>query len=114
MVPVKYGIEIMHATALVTIDGATGTVLVSHGCVELGQGIHTRVAQVAAMTLGVPLDLVRICDSSTDVVPNFQPTGGSLGTGPCSSPLPARRCAAHGTSSYTSCCAHQLHTRCPA
>jgi xanthine dehydrogenase/oxidase len=45
------------ASSLVHIYG-DGTVLVSHGGVEMGQGLHTKVIQVAAEALGVDLSQV--------------------------------------------------------
>jgi xanthine dehydrogenase/oxidase len=57
-----------------------GTVLVSHGGTEMGQGLHTKVCQVAAQTFGIPLSHVYIDDSSTDKVANSIPTAASMST----------------------------------
>lgn len=54
-----------------------GTVLVTHGGVEMGQGLHTKVAQVAAQALGIPLTDVFIAETATDKVANASPTAAS-------------------------------------
>jgi xanthine dehydrogenase large subunit len=45
----------------------------------MGQGLHTKMLQVAATTLGVPLDKVRLAPTRTDKVPNTSATAASSG-----------------------------------
>lgn len=82
-VPLAYGHCYAYAAgtgALVNIHGSDGSVTVHHGGCEIGQGIHTKVAQVVAVSLGCPLDHVRVADTNTEVVPNARFTGGSITT----------------------------------
>ncbi|XP_020156704.1 xanthine dehydrogenase [Aegilops tauschii subsp. strangulata] len=81
MVPTKFGISFTakfmnQAGALVQVY-TDGTVLVTHGGVEMGQGLHTKIAQVAASSLDIPLSCVFISETSTDKVPNASPTAAS-------------------------------------
>jgi CO/xanthine dehydrogenase Mo-binding subunit len=55
-----------------------GTVSIASGKVELGQGILTALAQIAAEELGVPLDKIRMLPASTDHSPDEGVTSGSL------------------------------------
>src|SRR6059058_4579733 len=55
-----------------------GTVSIASGKVELGQGISTALAQIAADELGVPLSRVRILPASTAYSPDEGVTSGSL------------------------------------
>ena len=76
--PLKFPISLGAVyTILVSIYAEDGTVAVCHGGVEIGQGIHTKVAQVAAMTLKVPIETVVIKSTSTLTSPNSITTGGS-------------------------------------
>jgi len=84
MTPVKFGISftlthLNQAGALVLIF-QDGTVQVNHGATEMGQGVHTNIAMVAAKELGVPLDNIRVMPTSTDKVPNTSATAASCGT----------------------------------
>ncbi|MGO2482550.1 molybdopterin cofactor-binding domain-containing protein, partial [Glutamicibacter ardleyensis] len=45
-----------------------------------GQGLHTKMLQVAATALGVPLSKVRIAPTRTDKVPNTSATAASSGS----------------------------------
>jgi CO/xanthine dehydrogenase Mo-binding subunit len=55
-----------------------GTVTIASGKVDLGQGISTALAQIAAEELGVPLDKLRILPASTAYSPDEGVTSGSL------------------------------------
>ena len=57
-----------------------GTVLVSHGGMEMGQGLHTKVIQITARALGISHELVHISETNTSNVPNSIATAGSMGT----------------------------------
>lgn len=46
----------------------------------MGQGLHTKVCQVAAQAFGIPLDDVYVNDSSTDKVANTIPSAASMST----------------------------------
>jgi xanthine dehydrogenase large subunit len=56
-----------------------GSVLITHGGTEMGQGLHTKMLQVAATSLAVPLSLVRLAPTRTDKVPNTSATAASSG-----------------------------------
>eukprot|EP00756_Hemistasia_phaeocysticola_P005791 Hpha_TRINITY_DN13504_c0_g1::TRINITY_DN13504_c0_g1_i2::g.111519::m.111519/K00106/XDH; xanthine dehydrogenase/oxidase len=82
VLPVKFGMSfnavfMNQAGALVHLY-QDGTVLVSHGGTEMGQGLHTKMAQVASMALGIPLDDVYIAESATDKVANASPSAASV------------------------------------
>jgi xanthine dehydrogenase large subunit len=81
--PVKFGISFNftafnQAGALVHVY-RDGSVLINHGGTEMGQGLHTKMLQVAATTLGIPLDKVRLAPTRTDKVPNTSATAASSG-----------------------------------
>ncbi len=82
--PVKFGISFTakwynQAGALVLIY-QDGSVQVNHGGTEMGQGLHTKMRQVAAHTLGVALETVRVMPTRTDKVPNTSATAASSGS----------------------------------
>jgi xanthine dehydrogenase molybdopterin binding subunit/xanthine dehydrogenase small subunit len=84
MTPVKFGISftlthLNQAGALVLIY-QDGTVQVNHGATEMGQGVHTNIAMIAAKELGTSLEKIRVMPTSTDKVPNTSATAASCGT----------------------------------
>ncbi len=82
--PVKFGISF---TATFYNQGAAlvhvyrdGSVQVHHGGTEMGQGLFTKVQQIASDGLGVSLDRVRLMPTRTDTVANTSATAASSGT----------------------------------
>ncbi|WP_375542508.1 xanthine dehydrogenase molybdopterin binding subunit [Paraburkholderia sp. CNPSo 3272] len=84
LTPVKFGISfnvphLNQAGALVHVY-RDGSVLVNHGGTEMGQGLNTKVAQVVAGTLGLPLARVRVSAADTSKVANTSATAASTGS----------------------------------
>jgi xanthine dehydrogenase large subunit len=84
LTPVKFGISftrrtLNQANALVNVY-TDGSVLVSTGATEMGQGVNTRIRQLVADELGVEYDNVLIGPTSTDKNNNTSPTAASSGT----------------------------------
>ena len=82
--PVKFGISfttthLNQAGALVLLY-QDGTAQVNHGGTEMGQGVHTNIAAIAAKELGISIDRVRVMPTQTDKVPNTSATAASCGT----------------------------------
>ncbi|KAH4969580.1 hypothetical protein HBH77_108800 [Parastagonospora nodorum] len=81
IVPTKFGISftalfLNQAGALVHIYH-DGSVLVAHGGTEMGQGLHTKMTQIAAEALNVPLSNVFISETATNTVANASSTAAS-------------------------------------
>ncbi|MBM7516153.1 xanthine dehydrogenase molybdopterin binding subunit [Nocardioides nitrophenolicus] len=81
--PVKFGISFNftsfnQAGALVHVY-KDGSVLINHGGTEMGQGLHTKMLQVAATALALPVERVRLAPTRTDKVPNTSATAASSG-----------------------------------
>ncbi len=81
LMPITFGISFTntpmnHARALVHIyqDGSVG---VSTGAVEMGQGVNTKMLQVAYQTLGISPKKVKLETTNTTRVANTSPTAAS-------------------------------------
>jgi len=82
--PVKFGISfttthLNQAGALVLLY-QDGTAQVNHGGTEMGQGVYTNIAAIAARELGLTPDRIRVMATRTDKVPNTSATAASCGT----------------------------------
>nr|CAD7263587.1 unnamed protein product [Timema shepardi] len=84
VVPTMFGISftalfLNQAGALVMVY-EDGSVLLTHGGTEMGQGLHTKMIQVASRVLQIPHEYVHITETSTDKVPNTSATAASAGS----------------------------------
>jgi len=81
---VKFGISfttkfLNQANALVNVY-TDGTVQVSTGGTEMGQGLNTKIRQLVADAFGLEPDRVRLMTTSTEKNHNTSPTAASAGT----------------------------------
>ncbi len=81
--PVCFGISFTNAMlnqagALVHVY-TDGSVSVSTGAIEMGQGVNAKILAVAAATLGLGRDRIRIESTTTRTVANTSPTAASSG-----------------------------------
>ena len=81
LMPVCFGISFTntmmnHARALVHVysDGSVG---VSTGAVEMGQGVNSKMIQVAAKTFGISTDRIKLETTNTTRVANTSPSAAS-------------------------------------
>ena len=84
LTPVKFGISftakfLNQAGALLHIY-TDGSMQINHGGTEMGQGLHTKIAQIVANEFSVPVNHVEVTSTRTDKVPNTSPTAASSGT----------------------------------
>ncbi len=84
LTPVKFGISFTatwfnQAGALIHVY-SDGSIHLNHGGTEMGQGLHTKVAQIVAEAFQCDLGLVRITRTTTEKVPNTSATAASSGT----------------------------------
>ena len=85
MTPVKFGISfttwhLNQAGALVHIYSNDGSVHVNTGAIEMGQGTHTKIAQLVANELGLNFSRVKVSATRTDKVPNTSASAASSTT----------------------------------
>ena len=84
MTAVKFGISfttrfLNQGNALVQVH-RDGSVQVSTGAVEMGQGVNSRIAMLVSEELGVTLNRIRVMSTSTEKNANTSPTAASTGT----------------------------------
>lgn len=83
VMPTMYGVgyipvAVNQGGALVHIY-TDGSVLITHGGIEFGQGIHTKMVQIAARALEIPAHKIHTMEVATDKVPNAMATSASVG-----------------------------------
>ena len=84
LIPTKFGV--CFGASFLNQGGALlhvytdGSVLLSHGGTEMGQGIHTKMVQVCSRLLELPPEEIHILDTSSSIVANASPTAASYST----------------------------------
>ncbi len=77
---VSLGAEGADAAEAVVAVQTDGSVIVSSGVTDMGQGAGTQMSQIAASVLGVPIGKVRFLNTDTSRVADSGPTVASRGT----------------------------------
>jgi CO/xanthine dehydrogenase Mo-binding subunit len=77
---VSLGAEGVDAAGAIVSVQTDGSVIVSSGITDMGQGAQTQMSQIAAEVLGISLDRVRFLNTNTSRVPDSGPTVASRGT----------------------------------
>ncbi|XP_046388161.1 xanthine dehydrogenase [Ischnura elegans] len=84
IIPTMFGIaftaKFLNQTGALVMVYTDGSVLVTHGGIEMGQGLHTKMVQVASRVLGIPESKIYISETATDKVPNTSATAASSGS----------------------------------
>ncbi|KAB8297957.1 hypothetical protein EYC80_001735 [Monilinia laxa] len=75
----KRALHLNQASASIKIY-ADGSVLLNHGGTEMGQGLYTKMAQICAQELGVPISSIFTQDTSSYQTANASPTAASSGS----------------------------------
>ncbi|KPI92786.1 Xanthine dehydrogenase [Papilio xuthus] len=82
LVPTKYGIsfqtDVLNQGGALLLVYNDGSILLSIGGIEMGQGLFTKMTQVASKALGVDISKIHISEMATDKVPNSSATAASI------------------------------------
>ena len=84
LVPTKFGVcfetpTLNQASALLNVY-SDGSVLLSHGGMEMGQGLHTKMVQVCSHLLELAPEKIHILETNSSIVPNASATAASFST----------------------------------
>lgn len=77
---VSLGAEGTDAVGSIVSVQTDGSVIVSSGITDMGQGAQTQMAQITAEVLGIAMDRIRFLNTNTSRVPDSGPTVASRGT----------------------------------
>ncbi|KAL9699938.1 hypothetical protein quinque_003379 [Culex quinquefasciatus] len=75
IIPMEYPLEYSGTlNAMVSIYYKDATVAITHGAIEMGQGVNTKVVQVASHILGVPISKIIVKPNTSLTSPNCAAT----------------------------------------
>ncbi|KAJ8925555.1 hypothetical protein NQ315_009395 [Exocentrus adspersus] len=79
LIPLAWPLNLpINYSALVSVFHGDGGIAISHGGIEMGQGVNTKATQACAQRLGVPMEMVSVKPSYNVVVANSMVSGGSI------------------------------------
>lgn len=68
----------MNLDVNVSVFADDGTVIITHGGIEMGQGVNAKAIQIASYILKVSVDKIKVKCNDTTIVPNGSASGGSI------------------------------------
>ncbi|VDP18129.1 unnamed protein product [Soboliphyme baturini] len=74
---IAFGVKFMNQAGAQVNIYLDGSVIINHGGIEMGQGLHTKIVQIATRVLNVPPEMIHIKETSTLTVPNTSPSAAS-------------------------------------
>jgi CO/xanthine dehydrogenase Mo-binding subunit len=77
---VSLGAEGTDAAGTIVSVQTDGSVIISSGVTDMGQGAQTQMSQIAAEVLGISMDRIRFLNTNTSRVPDSGPTVASRAT----------------------------------
>ena len=77
---VSLGAEGVDQAAVIVSVQKDGSVIISSGIIDMGQGAATQMSVIVAEVLGIGLDRIECLDVNTSIVPDSGPTVASRGT----------------------------------
>lgn len=79
--PLKYHLGYFGTShSMVSIFHGDGSVAVTIGSIEMGQGLNTKIAQTVAHILNIPMEKISIKPSNSFTAPNAVVTAASIGS----------------------------------
>ncbi|KYN05925.1 Xanthine dehydrogenase, partial [Cyphomyrmex costatus] len=84
MVPMKYWTTYVgQFNTILSVCARDGSVCVTLSGIEINQGINTKIAQIAAHTLGIDIELISVKQSNNSAAPNMSETGHNVTIDTC-------------------------------
>ncbi|XP_026494618.2 uncharacterized protein LOC113399655 [Vanessa tameamea] len=81
IMPITFGVYYFgNYNSIVSIYHGDATLTIHHGGAAMGQGLNTKIAQVCAYKLGIPLKKIIVRPSTSYISPNAMFTGASIGS----------------------------------
>lgn len=77
---IAFTVRFLNQAGALVLVYRDGSILLSHGGTEMGQGLHTKMVQICADEFGIPVEKVHISETATDRVANTSPTAASAGS----------------------------------